>query len=209
MLSLTPRGVCLTWEPSDILTSRLDLFILETFLERRDFLRASRVSSSSHGWRRLSRSVTSLTEASSSRTSVIMLLKRSARTSTVDVGSVGLPISRPPLHSKTKVKVLGKIKNECRSFAPQEFVGLRAIMCSIFLSNGKPKFTAKDVSYRYILKHLHHKYYLRMLKGTESTIATFSTLRSLKQQIKTLQVTKNLSAPLTTNNTSLTTEYRP
>ena len=47
--------------------------------------------------------------------------------------------------------------------------------------NGKPKFTAKCVSRRYILKHLQHKDYLRTLKETESTIATFSTLRSQKQ----------------------------
>ena len=63
------------------------------------------------------------------------------------------------------------------------------------LPNGKPKFTEKGVSRRYILKHLHHKDYLRTLKGTESTIATFSTIRSLKQKINTLEVTnKCLSA---------------
>ena len=68
-------------------------------------------------------------------------------------------------------------------------------MYNILLPNGKPKFTAKCVSRRYILKHLHHKDYLRALKGTESTIATFSTIRSLKQQINTLEVTtKFLSA---------------
>ena len=43
---------------------------------------------------------------------------------------------------------------------------------------------------RYILKHLHHGDYLRTMKGTESTIATFGTIRSLKQQINTLEVTK-------------------
>ena len=52
------------------------------------------------------------------------------------------------------------------------------------------KFTAKGVSRRYILKHLHHKDYLRTLEETESTIATFSTLRSEKQQIKTIELTK-------------------
>ena len=82
------------------------------------------------------------------------------------------------------------MKYECSSLAPQEFVGLRAKMYSIFLLNGKPKFMAKGVSRRYILKHLHHKDYLRTLKETESTIATFSTIRSLKQQINTLEVTK-------------------
>ena len=95
-----------------------------------------------------------------------------------------------PLHSRTNAKVLGKIKGECSSLAPQEFVGLRAKMYSILLPNGKPKFTAKGVSHRYILKHLHHKDYLRTLKESESTIATFSTLRSEKQQIKTIELTK-------------------
>ena len=66
-----------------------------------------------------------------------------------------------PLHSRTNAKVLGKMKDECSSLAPPEFVGLRAKMYSIFLPNVKPKFTAKGVSRRYILKHLHHKDYLR------------------------------------------------
>ena len=57
-------------------------------------------------------------------------------------------------------------------------------------SNGKPKCIAKGVSRRYILKHLRYKDYLRTLKETESTIATFSTLRSQKQQIKTIELTK-------------------
>ena len=35
------------------------------------------------------------------------------------------------------------MKDECSSLALQEFVGLRAKMYSILLSNGKPKFTAK------------------------------------------------------------------
>ena len=95
-----------------------------------------------------------------------------------------------PLHSKTNAKVLGKMKDECSSLAPQEFVGLRAKIYSILLPNGKPKFTAKGVSRRYILKHLLHKDYLRTLKETESTIAIFSTLCSQKQQIKTIELTK-------------------
>ena len=94
------------------------------------------------------------------------------------------------LYSKTNAKVLGKMKDECSSLAQQEFVGLRAKMYSILLPNGKPKFTAKGVSRWYILKHLHHKDYLRTLKETESNIATFSTLRSQKQQIKTIELTK-------------------
>ena len=63
-------------------------------------------------------------------------------------------------------------------------------MYSILFPNGKPKFNAKGVSRRYILKHLHHKDYLHTLKETESSIATFSTFRSQKQQIKTIELTK-------------------
>ena len=99
------------------------------------------------------------------------------------------------LHSKTNAKFLGKVKDECSSLAPQDFVGLPAKMYSSLLPNDTPKFTAKGVSRRYIHKHLHHKEYLRTLKQTESTIATFSTLRSQKQQIKTIKLTqKCLSA---------------
>ena len=97
-----------------------------------------------------------------------------------------------PLHSRTTAKVLGKMKDDCSSLAPREFVGLSAKMYIILLPNDKPKFTAKGISRRYILKHLHHKDYLRTLKETESTIATFSTLRSQKQQIKTIELTKKV-----------------
>ena len=54
-----------------------------------------------------------------------------------------------PLHLRTNAKVLGKMKDECSSLAPQEFVGLRAKMYSILLPNGT-QFTAKGVSRRYI-----------------------------------------------------------
>ena len=63
-------------------------------------------------------------------------------------------------------------------------------MYSILLHNGKPKFTAEGVSHRYILKYIHHKDYLHTLKETESTTATFSALRSQKQQIKSIELTK-------------------
>ena len=87
------------------------------------------------------------------------------------------------------------MKVERSSLAPQEFVALRAKMYSILLPNGKPKFTAKVVSRRYIVKHPHHKDYLRTLKETESTIATFSKLQSQKQQIKNNRThQKSLSA---------------
>ena len=95
-----------------------------------------------------------------------------------------------------------QVSDECSSLALQEFCELRAKMYSILLPNGKPKFSAKGVSRRYIMKHLHYKDYLRTLKETESTIASFSTLRSRKQQIKTIELTRNVSAPLTTNVTS-------
>ena len=66
---------------------------------------------------------------------------------------------------------------------------------SIFLPYGKPKFTAKRVLRRHILKHLHHKDYLRTSKGTDLITATFITLLSQKQQIKTIEFTnKCLSA---------------
>ena len=96
-------------------------------------------------------------------------------------------MTRPTILSTTpplKDQYQGLRQDEYSSLAPQEFVGLRANIYSILLPNGKPKFTAKGVSRRYILKNLPHKDYLRTLKETESTIATFSTLRSQKQQIK-------------------------
>ena len=80
--------------------------------------------------------------------------------------------------------------DECSSLATHAFVGLPANMNSTLLPNGKSKFTAKGFLHRYILKHLNRKDYLHRLKGTKSTVATFSTIRSLKQQIKTFELTK-------------------
>ena len=59
-----------------------------------------------------------------------------------------------PVYSKKNAKLLGKMKEECASQAPHEFVGLRSNMYSIRLPNNKAKFTAKRVSCKYILKHL-------------------------------------------------------
>ena len=47
------------------------------------------------------------------------------------------------LHSKTNAKVFDKLKDECSSLAPQEFVGLRAKMYSILLPNGKQNILRK------------------------------------------------------------------
>ena len=96
-----------------------------------------------------------------------------------------------PLYSRTNAKVMGKFKDECSGQAPLEFIGLRSKMYSIWLSNNKAKFTAKGVSRKYILKYLQHDDYLQTLQTTRTTMAIFTTLRSMKQQLKTIDVTQH------------------
>ena len=96
-----------------------------------------------------------------------------------------------PLYSKKNEKLLGKMKEECACQAPHEFVGLRSKMYSIRLPNNKAEFTAKGVSHKYILKHLQHCDYIQTLQTTRTTMAIFTTLRSMKQQLKTIDVTKH------------------
>ena len=93
---------------------------------------------------------------------------------------------RPTIQSTTP-----PLKEECQGPRQDEerileFGTPKICWASSLLPNGKPKFTATGVSRRYILKHLHHKDYIRTLIETESTITTFITLRSQKQQIKTI-----------------------
>ena len=95
------------------------------------------------------------------------------------------------LYSKMNAKLLGKMKDECAGQAPHEFVGLRSKMYSIRLPNNKAKFTAKGVSRKYILKHLQHDNFLQTLQTKGTTMETFTTLRSMKQQLKTIDVTKH------------------
>ena len=92
---------------------------------------------------------------------------------------------------KKNAKLLGKMMDEYSGQAPHELVGLRSEMYSIRLLNNKAKFTAKGVSRKYILTHLQHDDYLQTLQKTRTTMATFTTLRSMKQQLKTIAVTKH------------------
>ena len=73
----------------------------------------------------------------------------------------------------------------------KEFVCLRSKMYANRLSNNKAKLAAKGVSRKSILRHLQHDDYLWTLQTTRTTTATFTTHRSIKQQLKTLCVTKH------------------
>ena len=95
------------------------------------------------------------------------------------------------LYSKKNAKLLGKMIDECSGQAPPEFVGLRSKMYSIRVTNKKAKFTADGVSRKYILKHLQHDDYLQTLQTTRTTMASFTTLWSMKQKLKTIDVTKH------------------
>ena len=84
-------------------------------------------------------------------------------------------LDRPPLYSKKNGKLLGRMKDEYSGKASYEFLGRRSQMFSILLPHNKDKFTAKGVSCKYILKHLQHADYLRMLQNKDNYCDIYHT----------------------------------
>jgi hypothetical protein len=93
------------------------------------------------------------------------------------------------LFSKTNNKELGKFKCETGSFAPSEFVGLRAKMYSLKVE-GMIKQTAKGIKRSFIKHHITHPIYLNTLRTARPTEAQFLAFQSKNQQLKTMQIKK-------------------
>ena len=96
-----------------------------------------------------------------------------------------------PLHSKTNAKVVGKMKDECASIPPIEFVGLRSKMYSLLLPHGKEKSTAKGIPKQYAKKHISHSLYRECLLGERQSSANFHLLQSKNHTITTENLTKS------------------
>lgn len=99
-----------------------------------------------------------------------------------------------PLHSNANKKVIGKFKPEELSETIQEFVGIRAKMYSLLMTGKKPeKKTAKGIK-RCAMKRISHEDYKRCLFGEKEEdmrqMVSFSTFRSIKQQVYTVKVNK-------------------
>jgi len=95
------------------------------------------------------------------------------------------------LYRDTNEKVLGKFKSETGSLCPSEFVGLRAKMYSLKISDhDKPKITAKGIKKSFASKHVTHDQFLKTLETKEQTLARFRNFRSSNHTIETLEISK-------------------
>jgi hypothetical protein len=95
-----------------------------------------------------------------------------------------------PNYSRDNAKVVGKLKDECASVPPQEFVGLRSKMYSLLLGDDKQKSTAKGIQ-RSAQKKIRHEAYRECLFDEKTTTETFHNLQSKNHIIRTEKITKS------------------
>jgi hypothetical protein len=100
----------------------------------------------------------------------------------------------PPTHkcySNRNCKVLGKFKEECGPNQPLQFVGLRAKMYSIKMSDAQDKSTAKGIKTSYVKKYLKHEDYYNCLLNQSKTSASFYSIRAQNHKIQTVHIKKD------------------
>jgi len=97
-----------------------------------------------------------------------------------------------PLYSKTNYQIVGTFKSETGSFAPLEFVGLRAKMYSLLVP-GNPKeckIRAKGIKKSYVKKKVRHYQFLNVLKTLKPTASTFRSFQSVNHVLRTVETNK-------------------
>ena len=99
------------------------------------------------------------------------------------------------LHSKSNAKVIGKFKDESNGETPLEFVGLRSKMYSLLLPKDYEKKTAKGVKKSCVSKYIRHRDYASCLFDEKPTTAKFYTIRSVKHQLHTAEISKSALSP--------------
>ena len=105
------------------------------------------------------------------------------------------------LFSSVNAKVIGKFKDETNSVPPQEFVGLRAKMYSLYVPNteNKSKMTAKGIKKSYIKHHVRHSAFVDALRDKKhSSPARFKTFKSVNHVISTVDINKICLSPFDT-----------
>ena len=76
-----------------------------------------------------------------------------------------------------------------------EFIGLRAKMYSIRLGDGTTKMTAKGVDRGFMKKHIEHEQYRACLEKYTRITAQFKTIRSQRQELFTMNISKISLSP--------------
>ena len=100
-------------------------------------------------------------------------------------------IPNPILCTVPSTQVIGKFKDETNSISPQEFVGLRAKMYSLYVPNTKKKskIMAKGIKKSYIKHHLRHSAFVNVLHNKkDSSPARFKSFRSVNHVVSTVDI---------------------
>ena len=95
-----------------------------------------------------------------------------------------------PCHSKQNAKRLGFFKDETNGVPILEFIGLRAKMYSIRLADGTTKMTAKGIDRGFVKRCVKHEQYKACLEDYSRTTAHFKTIRSHRQELFTMDISK-------------------
>jgi len=95
-----------------------------------------------------------------------------------------------PCHSKQNTKRLGFFKDETNGVPILEFIGLRAKMYSIRLADGTTKMTAKGIDRGFVKRSIKHEQYRACLEEYTRTTANFKTIRSSRQELFTMDISK-------------------
>ena len=103
-----------------------------------------------------------------------------------------------PNYDVSKKGVPGLFKDECKSAAIKEFVGICPKMYSFITSEGKNTKKAKGVKRAVVSKTLHHDMYKDALLNRKIYRSTQVTLRSKKHKIGVYRQTKTSLCPLDT-----------
>ena len=91
--------------------------------------------------------------------------------------------------------------DETNSVPPEEFVGLRAKMYSLYVPNIKKesKMTAKGIKKSYIKHHVRHSAFVNVLRDKKhSSPARFHTFKSTNHVINTVEIKKSCLSPFDT-----------
>jgi len=83
-----------------------------------------------------------------------------------------------PLYTKTNHRIVGKFKSETGSLTPLEFVGLKAKMYFLLVSQNtkESKIRANGIKKSYVKKKARHDQFLTVLKTLKPTPSTFRSV---------------------------------
>ena len=95
-----------------------------------------------------------------------------------------------PCHSKQNTKRLGFFKDETNGVPILEFIGLRAKMYSLRLADETTRMTAKEIDRGFLERSIKHEQYRTCLQEYTRTTAKFKTIRSSRQELFTMDISK-------------------